>query len=74
MQPQKQQNNLAFFPRQTIQHHSNPGLAPTTDAKEAEADEFYEDLQHLLQLTAIKGILSITGDCNENVESQEILE
>ena len=26
MQSQKQQNNLCSFPRQTIQHHSNPSL------------------------------------------------
>ena len=28
--------------------------APTTDAKEAEVDQFYEDLQDLLELTAKK--------------------
>ena len=28
MQPQKQQNNLCLFPRQTIQYHSNPSLCP----------------------------------------------
>ena len=26
MQPQKQENNLDSFPRQTIQYHSNPSL------------------------------------------------
>ena len=29
----------------------NQVYVPTTDAKEAEVDWFYEDLQHLLQLT-----------------------
>ena len=28
MQSQKQQNDLSLFPRQTIQHHSNPSLCP----------------------------------------------
>ena len=28
--------------------------APTTDAKEAEVDQCYEDLQHLLELTSKK--------------------
>ena len=43
-------NDLNSFPRQTIQHHSNQDYAPTYDAKEAEVDWFYEDLQHLLEL------------------------
>ena len=50
MQLQKQQNNLSLFPRQTnitlIQVY-----APTTDAEEAEVKQFYEDLQHLLEIT-----------------------
>ena len=37
VQSQKQQNDLGSFPRQTIQHHSNPSLWPN-DAKKAEAD------------------------------------
>ena len=28
MQPQKRQNDLCSFPRQTIQYHSNPSLYP----------------------------------------------
>ena len=28
MQPQKQQNELGSFPRQTIQYHGNPSLFP----------------------------------------------
>ena len=27
-QPQKQENDLSSFPRQTIQHHSDPSLCP----------------------------------------------
>ena len=40
-----------MFPRQTIQYHSNPSLyIPTTNAKEAEVEWFYEDIQDLLEL------------------------
>ena len=35
--------------------------APTTDLKGAEVDWFYEDLQHLLELTREKDVLFITG-------------
>ena len=44
--------------------------APTTDAEEAEADQFYEDL---LELTPKKDVLFIIGDWNAKVGSQEIL-
>ena len=37
--------------------------ASTTDAKETEVDQFYEDLQHLLELTP-KDVLFIIGDWN----------
>ena len=46
--------------------------APTTDAKEAEVDQFYEDLQDLLELTPKKDVLFIIGDWNATVGSQEI--
>ena len=36
--------------------------APTTNAKEAEAEWFYEDLQDLRELTAKKDVLFIIGD------------
>ena len=62
MQSQKQQNDLSFSPRQTIQHHSNPSLCPTTHAKEAEVEWFYEDLQDLLELAPPKDVLFIIGD------------
>ena len=45
--------------------------APITNAKEAEVEQFYEDLQHLLELTPKKDVLFITGDWNEKVGSQE---
>ena len=36
--------------------------APTSNAKEAEVEQFYEDLQDLLELTLKKDVLFITGD------------
>ena len=46
--------------------------APTTEAKEAEVDQFYEDLEDLLELTPKKDVLFITGDRNAKVGSQGI--
>ena len=45
---------------------------PTTKAKEAEVEWFYEDLQDLLELTPKTDVLFITGDWNAEVGSQEI--
>ena len=47
--------------------------APTTNAKEAEVEQFYEDLQDLLELTPKKDVLFITGDWNAKARSQEIV-
>ena len=44
---------------------------PNTNAKEAEVEQFYEDLQDLLELTPKKDVLFIIGDWNAKVESQE---
>ena len=38
----KMMDNLGFFPRKTIQYHSNQVSAPTTDVKEAKAEWLYE--------------------------------
>ena len=61
MQSQKWQNDLCLFPRQTIQYHSNPAYAPTSNAEEAEVEQFYEDNQDLLELTPKKDVLFIIG-------------
>ena len=45
--------------------------APTSNAEEAEVDQFYEDLQDLLELTLNKDVLFIIGDGNAKVGSQE---
>ena len=47
---------------------------PTSNAEEAEAELFYEDLQDLLELTPKKVVLFIIGDWNAKVGNQEILE
>ena len=41
--------------------------ARTSKAKEAEVEQFYKDLQDLLELTPQKGVLFIIGDCNAKV-------
>ena len=43
--------------------------APTSNAEEAE--QFYEDLQDLVELTPQKDVLFIIGDWNAKVGSQE---
>ena len=67
----KCQNDLCSFPRQTIQYHSNSSLCPNQQPEEAEVEQFYEDLQDLLELTPKKEVLFIIGDCNAKVGSQE---
>ena len=45
--------------------------APTSNAEEAEVEQFCEDLQDLSELTPKKDILFIIGDWNAKVGSQE---
>jgi len=46
--------------------------APISNAEKAEIEQFYEDLQDLLELTPEKVVLFIIGDWNAKVGSQEI--
>ena len=46
--------------------------ALTSNAEEADVEQFYEDLQDLLELTPRKDVLFIIGDWNAKVGSQEI--
>ena len=46
--------------------------APTSNAEEAEVEQFYEDLQDLLELTPQKDVLFLIGDWNAKVGSQEL--
>ena len=70
MQSQKRQNDLCFrgksFNITVIQVY-----APTSNTEEAEVEQFYEDLQNVLELTPKKDVLFIIGDWNEKVGSQE---
>ena len=45
---------------------------PTTNTKEAQVDQFYEDLEDVLELTPKKHVPFIIRDWNAKVESQEI--
>ena len=42
----------------------NQVYAPTSNAEEAEVEQFYEDLQDFLELTPKKDVLFIIGDWN----------
>ena len=57
---------------QTIQYHGNSSLCPTSNAEEAEVEQFYEDLQDLLELTPKKHVLLIIWDWKAKGGSQEI--
>ena len=46
---------------------------PTSNAEEAEVEQFYEDLQDLLEKTPKKDVLFIIRDWKARVRSQEIL-
>ena len=43
----------------------------TSNAEEAEVEQFYEDLQDLLELIPQKDVLFVIGDWNAKVRSQE---
>ena len=45
--------------------------APTSNAEEVEVEQFYEDLQDLLELTSKKDVLFIIGDWNAKLGSQK---
>ena len=70
MQSQNLQNGLCFqgkpFNITVIQVYT-----PTGNAEEAEVEQFYEDLQDLLELTPQIDVLFIVGDWNAKVGSQE---
>ena len=45
--------------------------APTSNTEEAEVEQFYEDLQDVLEITPPKDVLFIIGDWNAKVGSQK---
>ena len=70
MQSPKRQNDLCFQGKSSnitvIQVY-----ALTSNAEEAEVEQFYEDLQDLLELSPPTDVLFIIGDWNAKVGSQE---
>ena len=62
MQSQNPQNDLCSFPRQTFNITVILVYAPTTNAKEAEVEQLYIDVQDLLELTTKKDVLFIIED------------
>ena len=46
--------------------------ALTSNAEEAEVEQFYEDIHDLLELTPPKNVLFIIGDWNTKIGNQEI--
>ena len=60
-----------MFPRQPFNITVIQVYAPTSNTEEAKVEQFYEDLQDLLELTAQKDVLFIIGDWNAKVGSQE---
>ena len=63
---------LVSFQRKPFNSTVIQVYAPTTDAEEAEFDQFYEDLEDLLELTPKKDVLFIIRDWNAKVRSQYI--
>ena len=61
MQSQKRQNDLFCFQGKSLNITVIQGYAPTSNTEEAEVERFYEDLQHLLELTPKKEVLFIIG-------------
>ena len=71
MQSQKRQNDLCSLQDKLFNITVIQAYAPTSTAEEAEVEWFYEDLQHLLELTPPKDVLFIIGDWNVKGGSQE---
>ena len=71
MQSEKRQNDLFCFQGKSLNITVIQEYAPTSNAEEAEVEQFYEDLQDFLELTPKKDVLFIIGDWNAKVRSQE---
>ena len=71
VQSQKRQNDLCFQSK-PLSITVVQVYAPTSNSKEAEVEQFYEDLQDFLEPTPEKDVLFIIGGWNAKVGSQEI--
>ena len=72
VQPQKWQNNLGSFPRQTIHHHSNPSLCPNHWCWGSWNWMVLWRPQDLLEQTPPKNVLFIIGDWNAKVDGKHL--
>ena len=73
MQSQKRQNDLSVhFQGKPFNITVIQVYALTSNAEEAEVEQFYEDLQDLVELTPKKDVLFIIGDWNAKLGSQQI--
>ena len=70
MQSQKQQNDLCFQGK-PFNITVTRVYALTSSTEEAKVEQFYEDLQDLLELTPPKYVPFLIGDWNGKVGSQE---
>ena len=61
MQSWKWQNHLCSFPNKPFNITVIQVFAPSSNAEEAEVEQFYEDLQDLLELTSKKDVFSSQG-------------
>ena len=72
MQPQKWKNDLSSFPRQTIEHHSNPSLCPNLSCQRSWNWLVLWRSTRPSRTNTKKDVLFIIGDWNANIGSQEI--
>ena len=72
MQSQKRQNDLVRFQGKPFNITVIQLYALTSNAEEADVEQFYEDLQDLLELTLKKDALFIMGVWNAKAGNQEI--
>ena len=73
MQSQKRQNDLCFFQGKPLNITVIQVYAPTSNAEEAEVEQFYADLQDLLEPTPKKDILFIMGDWRRKRQPTPVL-
>ena len=67
----KTQNNLCHFQGKPFNITVIQAYALTSNAEEAEVEQFSEELQDLPELTPKKDVLFIIGDWNAKVGTQE---
>ena len=71
MQSQNDRMISAHFQGKPFNITVNQVYALTSKAEEAEAQQFYEDLQDLLELTTPNDVLFVIGNWNAKAGSQE---